>query len=262
MEPHGRPRLYEVGVMSVRTGDISAIRNPCESEMVATLRATVAVLKAQSVPYWIDCGTLLGLVRDQKIIPWDDDMELGAWLSDKPLFDACRSRFEAAGLVVTVDKPDKLGLQLPDGLPYRFRVLFYDRREHCAARGGLVGVTRLGHVLDFTRRTLADAEKSSSSTPASGALRKLSAQLARVLPGVARRTLLFLLERAPVRMRHRWEIPAHYFEQTRTVMFYDFDALIPADADGYLTHKYGPDWGQPTRYWVDHTCIDKLTRHK
>jgi hypothetical protein len=245
-----------------KTGDISAAQNPYETGMVGTLRRVVAVLNEARVPYWIDCGTLLGLIRDQKLIPWDEDVELGAWLTDKPLFDARTPDFLTQGLVVTVDKPDKLGLQLPDGLPYKFRILFYDRREHCAARGGLVGVTRLGHVLDFTRRTLADAEKSSSSTPTSGALRKLAAQLARVLPGVGRRTLLSLLERAPVRMRHRWEIPAHYFEQTRTVVFYDFDALIPADADGYLTHRYGPDWGQPTRYWVDHTCIDTSTRHK
>lgn len=62
--------------MTAKTGDISAAQNPYETGMVGTLRRVVAVLDEARVPYWIDCGTLLGLIRDQKIIPWDEDVEL------------------------------------------------------------------------------------------------------------------------------------------------------------------------------------------
>ena len=58
-------------------------RNPYENEMVETLKRTIAVLDQRKILYWIDCGTLLGLIRDGKIIPWDDDVEIGAWIEDR-----------------------------------------------------------------------------------------------------------------------------------------------------------------------------------
>jgi len=43
------------------------------------------VIKAfdyQSVPFWLDQGTLLGLVRDGRLIEDDHDLDLGVWEDD------------------------------------------------------------------------------------------------------------------------------------------------------------------------------------
>jgi hypothetical protein len=46
----------------------------------------VGVLKSQGIDVWIQDGTLLGAVRDNKIIEWDHDLDLGVyswqWTSD------------------------------------------------------------------------------------------------------------------------------------------------------------------------------------
>jgi phosphorylcholine metabolism protein LicD len=40
------------------------------------------VLDKYDVKYWLDFGTLLGVVREDRILPWDDDIDLSIFESD------------------------------------------------------------------------------------------------------------------------------------------------------------------------------------
>ena len=35
------------------------------------------ILEKNSIPYWLCNGTLLGVIRDSKLIPWDEDLDFG-----------------------------------------------------------------------------------------------------------------------------------------------------------------------------------------
>lgn len=37
------------------------------------------VFKKHNITYWLDCGTLLGAVRDKDFIEWDDDLDLATY---------------------------------------------------------------------------------------------------------------------------------------------------------------------------------------
>lgn len=40
------------------------------------LRAVTDVLDDAGVRYWLDSGTLLGIIREQRLLPWDTDMDI------------------------------------------------------------------------------------------------------------------------------------------------------------------------------------------
>ena len=39
----------------------------------------IEVLNKLKVNYWLCHGTLLGLIRDKSLIPWDNDIDIGSW---------------------------------------------------------------------------------------------------------------------------------------------------------------------------------------
>ena len=48
-----------------------------EKKAVKLLLDVNDILKNSNVDYWIEGGTLLGAIRDKKLIPWDHDLDLG-----------------------------------------------------------------------------------------------------------------------------------------------------------------------------------------
>lgn len=63
---------------------------------VENLREIKHVFDENGIKFWLDSGTLLGAVRNGKIIEWDSDVDLGAWYSDAtqivPTFPEFRRR--------------------------------------------------------------------------------------------------------------------------------------------------------------------------
>ena len=40
------------------------------------LRITAEILEAEKIPYVLEAGTLLGIVREDRLLPWDTDMDI------------------------------------------------------------------------------------------------------------------------------------------------------------------------------------------
>jgi len=38
---------------------------------------TISILEKNNIPYWLDDGTLLGIIRDGMLLPWDVDIDIG-----------------------------------------------------------------------------------------------------------------------------------------------------------------------------------------
>lgn len=49
---------------------------------VAMMAEVATVLESNKVAYALDCGTLLGIMREQRLLPWDNDIDFCASVSD------------------------------------------------------------------------------------------------------------------------------------------------------------------------------------
>ncbi|HEY8418620.1 MAG TPA: LicD family protein [Limnochordales bacterium] len=72
----------------------------CLDHLRAVLERTVQLLEAHGIPYWADGGTLLGAVRQQAVIPWDTDADLGVLAADVPRILALAEALQAHGFVL------------------------------------------------------------------------------------------------------------------------------------------------------------------
>ena len=96
-----------------------------ETELaIKHLRDADEILFSEGVDYCIMFGTLLGLIRHNGLIPWDDDLDIIIFDADK-FENKCRHHFEERGYIVyndmrTIDgKEQRCGYRLhsEDGVP-------------------------------------------------------------------------------------------------------------------------------------------------
>ena len=62
------------------------------------------LLKEWNIPFWITAGTLLGAARNKHIIPWDDDIDVGIFLSDFERFSNLKSRVIQDGFTLKLSE--------------------------------------------------------------------------------------------------------------------------------------------------------------
>lgn len=75
--------------------------------MAEILQTVDAICKKHNLPYWLDYGTLLGAVRHNGFIPWDDDLDITMMRKD----------YKKLLKILPNELPDNFSLQTP-GEPY------------------------------------------------------------------------------------------------------------------------------------------------
>lgn len=76
-------------------------------KMLAMLEVLDKICQKHNIEYWLDAGTLLGAVRHQGFIPWDDDMDIAM----------PRESFEKFLRLAPAELPDSIWLQTPHSDP-------------------------------------------------------------------------------------------------------------------------------------------------
>ena len=101
----------------------------------AMLADVTRLLGKIGIRYGLDGGTLLGIVREDRLLPWDDDMDLVVTEDQLPRLEAKLYRFRLAGYKVSVKRARSAMGVIPAGA---VRLIKIRSRKYLFWRGDLL----------------------------------------------------------------------------------------------------------------------------
>ena len=215
------------------------------------LRQVKEVLDKQDIEYWLDSGTLLGAVRDGRVIPWDHDIDLSTWYTN---FDKITSvvreirdkRFE----IFISDQQDHFSIISKN---CNISVMLYRVNNGKAIHIWFVHDKIVGQIIDYFLwiLKLRNAEVKESRVPLR--ITKCWVKLSSALPSWLRNKFIKILRALYEKFGSRpvqLAIPSHYFKVLSKIIFYGMEFKVPAKTEEYLNFRYGKDWRIPKRDYI------------
>lgn len=182
----------------------------------------VTFLRRHGVTFWLDQGTLLGVIRDGELLPWDKDIDISVWTEgfDKVLELSEELRRRGYYIEVHEDRD----------------TIFLSKRK-----GYFIEICR--HHIEGDRIVRRGAAP--RATTSERALKRWLQRIPHPLFVRIRHFARKYMGKPPL-----WfHTPARLLSEFTTVRFLGQDAPVPAETEAYLAFKYGDDWRTPRRDW-------------
>lgn len=211
-----------------------------EKVAVEALKQVKKALDKHGVEHWLDYGTLLGAIRDGKLIPWDRDIDLGTWSENVgKIASRCKEFHDKGFERLSTRKDTVLAMRKYE---IEVDINFYQLKATNATATWLFVPQPMNYLLWILR--VPDENKIGPARYITKALVKVS----RILPYSLRMNLWRLIS---LWHKHiQLVIPSKYFKNLSTMMFYGTEFKVPAETEGYLAYRYGKDWSIPRKNYV------------
>ena len=169
----------------------------------------VDFLDSEGIEYWLEGGTLLGIVRDNDLLPWDHDIDLSISVDDAIKFNQNIKKLNKKGYRVTQRKVHKDIAAFKKGQYRIFKVKKF-----------LPSILKILFSIAHKHMIVADIFVKASDD---------------------KYTFWQAMEKI---MR----VDKKYYSSYETVEYLGRKLKVPYDYKGYLTEKYG-DWSVPIKNW-------------
>jgi len=225
-----------------------------EDPMVNSLQQIKEVLDEHGIEFWLDCGTLLGAVRDGKFLPWEHDIDLGAWdhhVSDDLKISISKELCSKGFKVYTSHLLNNMNIA---GKGVFSDINFYHLNDDKAV-WFMLGNPIYKFFNYFAHVLLAPYEYGihlyKNKSLAERFIRQTTIMISRAIPSFLRNQLAQILEGICVNSGDiSWVVPSFYFSHLSALEFYEMTLRVPTKAEEYLSYRYGKDWQVPKQDWV------------
>jgi hypothetical protein len=230
----------------------------------------IETAKEFDVDCWLNYGALLGIVREKRLLPWNNDAELSCWYTDgienkfKLITDSMNRKgynsvyyssvgsfsVKAQGVIVNVNliwregdngvRPHETP-QTPNTTPFMGRLFYWLATFMCAYPSGIMrGSKHLISLSEFVKSILIS--------------------FFRILNVTARKKcyLKFLrISRYFGAKYQKTAIPIQYIRNTVYYDFYNSKVLVPENPENLIRFIYGKEWNIPKENWSFYTESNK-----
>ncbi len=190
---------------------------------------------------WVDQGTLLGLVRDNKLIEWDNDIDLSCMVTDRPnvsLSDA--KELLDKGFVVLTSKYGYTIKKLDAGNKTRKVDLTFIYRQN-------------GHTLksysDFEHQNFFAKVFEKTIKELLGLVQRSKSSNIRLMLWMFANSISWFY-RSYFMKTIDMECPEWQFDMQKEPLMNELETImIYKQAESYIEYKYGKDWHIPKKDW-------------
>ena len=215
----------------------------------------ISILSSYDIPYWVDQGTLLGIIRDKEIIPWEWDLDFGVFENEISRKKVEKAFLENGFIKEKISNKNKC-LHFLYNNERKVDITFYEKKEDYALTyfegpHGLYG-RFIKYVFSVIRENRIIIRKTSLFK------RFLFYLLDSILliPNKNRyssklffRIIKKRLDNLPSSMIS-YKIPFSYLKKRKKIIFLSTKINIPNEPIKYLEYSYGKNWNIPLKNYT------------
>jgi len=223
-----------------------------ENNLIYLLHQIKEALDEYNIEFWLDCGTLLGAVRDGKIIPWECDLDFGVLCRKKELKSIIAKAFLDKGLNVCVSE-NHITINGDKGIwaDINLYKLYNDK----AVASFKKPKNSIGVLSSMFIKTLLFPHyyKINLKMDRRIMVRNIFVIISRTLQSFLRKLIakkLLIIYKKMGSKDILWVVPNYFFTKLSTIAFYKKEFKIPYKAKEYLAYRYGEDWNIHKKDWV------------
>ncbi len=213
----------------------------------------IELLNGISVPYWLDQGSLLGVVRENRFLPWDHDVDLGIWKED---YIANKRKIhkilQDKGVRITyLPYVTKMRYYIGSKKSIPVNIRLYHREQGYAYSEFWSFLSKDEKLIKRNKNYLRKMKK---STNLHKRLIRKPATKYLLFPVYLLNKLFFQfllhLREALKTRRVVFRVDEKYFLNLESRDVYGLKTMMPEDPEKYIALKYGEKWREPNKGWV------------